>query len=45
MKKLKYAVFDSAGMLLRYFDTWKQAETFKMSNGRMDWQTKEIWVS
>ena len=44
MGKMQYGVFDSTGMLLRYFNTWKQAETFKISNGRMDWQTKQIWI-
>lgn len=44
MGKIQYGVFDSTGMLLRYFNTWKQAETFKISNDRMDWQTKQIWI-
>lgn len=44
MGAIKYGVFDSVGTLLRYFNTWKQAETFKISRGRMDWQTKQIWI-
>lgn len=30
--------------LTRRFNTWKQAEAFKISRNRMDWQTKQIWV-
>lgn len=39
---MKYGVFDSTGTLLKYFNTWKQAETFKIINGRMDWRIKQI---
>lgn len=44
MGKIQYGVFDSTGMLLRYFNTWKQAETFKISLQRYDWSVKQIWV-
>lgn len=42
MGAMKYGVFDSTGNLLRCFDTWKQAETFKISRNRMDWQIKQL---
>lgn len=32
-----YRVFDSVGQFLRSFPTYKQAMTFKIANGRMDW--------
>ena len=44
MGTMKYGVFDSVGMPLAYFNTWKQAETFKISRGRVDWQIKQIWI-
>lgn len=44
MGKIQYGIFDSTGTLLKYFNTWKQAEAFKISRNRMDWQTKQIWV-
>ena len=28
MGKIQYGVFDSTGTLLKYFNTWKQAEAF-----------------
>lgn len=44
MGKMQYGVFDSVGKLLRYFNTYKQAETFKISRQRYDWSVKQIWV-
>ena len=44
MGKIQYGVFDSVGKLLRYFNTYKQAETFKISLQRYDWSVKQIWV-
>lgn len=41
---MQYGVFDSVGKLLRYFNTYKQAETFKISRQRYDWSVKQIWV-
>lgn len=35
-----YKVFDSVGQFLRSFPTYKQAMTFKIANGRMDWIIK-----
>lgn len=43
-EKMQYGVFDSVGKLLRYFNTYKQAETFKISRQRYDWSIKQIWV-
>lgn len=43
MGKMQYGVFDSVGKLLRYFNTYKQAETFKISQQRYDWSVKQIW--
>lgn len=37
-----YKVFDSVGQFLRSFPTYKQAMTFKIANGRMDWNIKKI---
>ena len=39
---MKYGVFDLTGTLLKCFDTWKQAETFKISRNRMDWQIRQL---
>ena len=44
MGKMQYGVFDSVGKLLRYFNTYKQAETFKISRQRYNWNVKQIWV-
>ena len=44
MGKMQYGVFDSVGKLLRYFNTYKQAETFKISCQRYDWTIKKIWI-
>lgn len=43
MGKMQCGVFDSVGKLLRYFNTYKQAETFKVSRQRYDWSVKQIW--
>lgn len=37
------SVFDSVDKLLRYFNTYKQAETFKISRQRYDRSVKQIW--
>lgn len=42
MGVMKFGVFDSTGALLRCFNTWKQAETFKISRNRMDWQIRRL---
>ena len=42
MGKMKYGIFDSTGILLKCFNTWKQAETFKISRNRMDWQIRQL---
>ena len=44
MGKIQYGVFDSTGTLLKYFNTYKQAETFKISRQRYDWSVKQVWV-
>ena len=36
-----YKVFDSVGQFLRSFPTYKQAMTFKIANGRMDWNIQQ----
>lgn len=45
MLKRIYIVFDSTGMPLRRFNTFAQAETFRISRGRPDWQIKEQVIS
>lgn len=44
MGKMRFGVFDSVGKLLRYFDTYSQAFTFKISRQRYDWTIKQIYV-
>ena len=39
---MKYGVFDSTGTLLKCFNTWKQAFTFKIINCRYDWKIKQV---
>lgn len=45
MLKRIYIIFDSTGAPLRHFDTFVQAETFRISRGRPDWQIKEQFIS
>jgi hypothetical protein len=33
----RYKVIDSEGYVLRVFNSYKLAMTFKIANGRMDW--------
>lgn len=42
MKTYKYGVYDSTGNILARFYTYIQAETFKISRNRMDWQIKAL---
>lgn len=44
MGKMQYGVFDSVDKLLRYFNTYHQAFTFKISRQRYDWTIKKIWI-
>ena len=44
MGKMRYGVFDLVGELLRHFNTYEQAETFRISRQRYDWSIKQIWV-
>lgn len=37
-----YKVFDSVGQFLRSFPTYEQAMTFKIANGRMDWNIQQV---
>lgn len=37
-----YKVFDSVGQFLRSFPIYEQAMTFKIANGRMDWNIQQI---
>ena len=41
---MKYGVFDSTGTLLKRFNTWKQAFTFKITNCRYDWAIKQVYI-
>lgn len=45
MLKRIYIIFDSTGTPLRRFNTFVQAETFRISRGRPDWQIKEQVIS
>jgi hypothetical protein len=36
----KYKVIDSEGYVLRVFSTYKQAMTYKIAMGRLDWRIK-----
>lgn len=36
-----YKVIDSTGHVIRIFPTYKQAMTFKISVGRLDWKIKQ----
>lgn len=42
MKAKRYGVYDSTGVLLRTFENYKQAETYKISRHRMDWKIDEV---
>lgn len=42
MAKIKYGVFDSTGVLLRTFNTFKMAMMYKINMGRHDWTIKQI---
>lgn len=37
---MKYKIYDQFGNYLRSFPTYKQAMTFKIAMGRMDWRIK-----
>lgn len=37
MDKTVYKVYDSTGAWLRTFNTYKEAQTFRISRGRHDW--------
>lgn len=41
VRKYNYGVLDSEGYIIKWFETWKQAETFKIANSRYDWQIVE----
>lgn len=36
----KYKVYDTTGTWLRTFSSYKEAHSFCLSRGRMDWQIK-----
>lgn len=40
--KIKFGVYDSTGALLRAFNTFKMAMTYKINMGRHDWIIKQI---
>lgn len=41
MNKNKWhIVYDSCGKYIKSFPTYKQAMTFKIANGRLDWEIK-----
>ena len=39
---MKYGVFDRTGHLVRAFNTFEGAETFKAYSGRRDWKVKQL---
>lgn len=40
----KYEVFDSTGTMLKSFNTYEQAQTYKISRSRMDWTIRQFWI-
>lgn len=36
----KYKVFDTTGAFLRQYNSWREAYTFCISRGRLDWTIK-----
>lgn len=40
--KKKYAVYDSLGNILKSFNSYQAAFTFKIMNQRYDWKIKEM---
>lgn len=38
----KFVVYDSVGVAIRAFNSFKEASAFKVINNRFDWQIKEI---
>lgn len=44
MSKTAYKVYDSTGAWLRTFDTYKEAQTFRISRGRYDWTIKPVVI-
>jgi hypothetical protein len=38
MRKINYLVLDATDHILRIFPTYKQAMTFKIAMGRLDWR-------
>ena len=42
MKVERYGVFDLTGALLKVFNSYKGAQTYKIYNNRMDWEIRRI---
>lgn len=42
MNKTVYKVYDTTGAWLRTFSTYKEAQTYRISMGRYDWQIRTV---
>jgi hypothetical protein len=42
MGKIKYIVLDATDNVLQIFPTYKQAMTFKLIMGRLDWRVMKV---
>ena len=40
-RRTKYYVYDTTGELLRVFNTWKEAQTYRVIHSRHDWAIRE----